>query len=88
MEFRGPAFAGEREIWCTVVEGSLVGTVTRFPALVGVLTGLVLERHGVVLQDGEDASLAMVAILVAADEIVSGHRLFFFLVRCGRFAGL
>ena len=71
MEFWGPALAREREIWCAVVEGGLVGTVARLPALVGVFAGLVLERHLVVLQDGEDARLAMVAFLVAADEIIS-----------------
>ena len=71
VKFRGPTLARKREIWCAVVEGGLVGTAARLPALVGVLTGLVLERHLVVLQDGKDARLAMVAFLVAADEIIS-----------------
>ena len=88
VEFRGPAFTSEREIWGAVVESSLVGTVTRLPALVRILARLVFERHLVVLQDGEDASLAMVAFLVAADEILSGDRatLLSFVLRSWRYS--
>ena len=71
MKFRSPALAHQRESRHPVVEGDFVSTLAGLTASVGVLTRRVLERHGVVLRDAEDASLAMVAVLVAADVIVS-----------------